>query len=65
MNKIFLHFLLLMIFHSLTSQNNDLNHIAEDFLNKYNVPGIAISVIKPDSILYGVAGVKKMVVKKI
>ncbi len=41
------------------SQIDDLNSIAEKYLKEYNIPGLAISVVKPDRILYGVAGLKK------
>lgn len=42
------------------SQELSLNDIAQSYLDKYKVPGLAISVIKPDTIYYGVAGVKRV-----
>lgn len=41
------------------SQNDVLNSIADKYQKEYKIPGIAISVIKTDTIYYGVAGVKK------
>lgn len=41
-------------------QNNSLNQIADKFIEKYRVPGLAICVIQPDTILYGVSGVRRM-----
>lgn len=41
-------------------QDNALDALAESYLAKYEVPGMAISVVKPDTIYYGVAGVKRI-----
>ena len=40
-------------------QNNALELIANKYLNEYKVPGLALSVIKTDTVYYGVAGVQK------
>lgn len=40
-------------------QTNALDSIANTYLNEYKIPGLAISVIKPDTTYYGVAGHKR------
>lgn len=40
-------------------QTHSLNRIANQYLEEYKIPGLAISVVKPDTIYCGVAGYKK------
>lgn len=43
---------------TLQGQETTLNDIAKRYLKEYKVPGMAISVVKPDTIFFGVAGIK-------
>lgn len=50
----------LIIFQSVNGQSQfgSLDEVANNYLDEYKVPGISICVIKPDTILYGAAGLK-------
>lgn len=58
--KIYFAIILFILFsQNAQSQIDDLNSIAKKYRKEYKIPGLAISVIKSDTIFYGVAGVKR------
>lgn len=59
MKKYITLFFIICIIQIAESQNDALNAIADRYIKEFKLPGIAISVIKADTVYYGVAGVKK------
>lgn len=60
MNYYHIFLLLIAIFQTSFAQSRALDSIADKYLEEYRIPGLAISVIKPDTIYYGVAGTKRI-----
>ncbi len=56
---IFLLNLLMITTSSAQAYNNALKPIVDSFLQTYKVPAIAASVVKADTVLYGITGVKR------
>ncbi len=60
MRKFSLSVFYLMLFTLSGFGQTDLNHIAQRYVEDYKLPGVAISVIKPNEILYGLSGFKRV-----
>ena len=59
MKNLFSSILFFSLFQCGYGQNFELNDIAGQYLNEFKVPGLAISVIKSDKVLFGTAGLKQ------